>query len=232
MSVQDDRRESQMVDRFNLEVPEDRKRSDIDASLTIDGQIVNFELKSATSKGVSTVRDLGPGHFAKWKTIHWLFGVYDRRGERLLYSHYASPEDMVEWISGKEAYIRPDISLAHHAAMGVSVDSVIDILGEKEFYTREEAKWIMKNQWSRAQYDDEADLISGNELGYSLYRMVEIMQERCRYVMARGATLNNPHIPMGYIDKLPKITSEPAMNLRLLVRDYLDRTSMTEDATA
>ncbi|GAB2962078.1 hypothetical protein [Streptomyces heilongjiangensis] len=232
MSVQDDQRENQMVDRFNLEVPEDRKRSDIDAYLTIDGQTVAFELKSATSKGVSTVRDLGPNHFAKWKNIHWIFGVYNRTGTRLLHSYYASPDDMAPWISSKERYIQPDVELAEHAMRGVSVDSVINLFGEKDFYTREEARLIMKNQWSVAQYREAADLAVGKELGYSLDRMVEIMRSRAYYVMSRGATLNNPHIPLSYIEKLPKITTEPAITLRNLVRAYLESTSSTDEATA
>ncbi|MFE5970665.1 hypothetical protein ACFQ64_00645 [Streptomyces sp. NPDC056460] len=232
MSVQDDKRENQMIDRFNLEVPEDRKRSDIDAYLTVEGQTISFELKSATRKGVSTVRDLGPGHFTKWKNIHWLFGVYDARGERLLHSHYASPEAMAPWISGKERYVRPDVSLALHAARGVGRDAVVDLLGEKDYYTRDEAEWVMKKQWSTAQYLEAADLTEGKDVRYSLDRMVEIMRERCLYVMARGATLNNPHVPMSYIAALPKIVEEPAMNLRRLVRDYLDSASLTEDATA
>ncbi|MBB4889786.1 hypothetical protein [Streptomyces netropsis] len=232
MSVQDDRREIQMVDRFNLEVPEDRKRSDIDAYLTIGDQTVAFELKSATSKGVSTVRDLGPNHFAKWKNIHWVFGVYDSTGARLLHSYYASPDDMVPWISAKEKYVRPDVELAEHATRGVSVDSVIELLGEKDFYTKEEARWIMKNQWSAARYIEAADLSVGREIRYSLDRMVELMRERCHYVMSRGATLNNPHIPISYVERLPKITTEPAINLRRLVRAYLESASSTDDATA
>ncbi|MFI6561861.1 hypothetical protein [Streptomyces sp. NPDC050534] len=221
MSVQDDQRENQMIDRFNLEVPENRRRSDIDAYLTVDGQTVPFELKSATSKGVSTVRDLGPNHFAKWKNIHWLFGVYDRTGTRLLHSYYGSPDDMAPWITEKERYVGPDVELAEHAMRGVSADSVINLLGEKEFYTKEEAKWIMKNQWTAARYLEAADLSAGKELGYSLDRMVELMRERCYYVMSRGATLNNPHIPLSYIQNMPKITTEPAIELRRLVRDYL-----------
>jgi hypothetical protein len=232
MSVQDDQREKQMVDRFNLEVPEDRRRSDIDAYLTIDGQTVAFELKSATSKGVSTVRDLGPNHFAKWKNIHWIFGVYNPSGTQLLHSYYASPDAMVPWISSKEQYVLPDIELAAHAMRGVRADSVINLLGEKEFYTKEDAKWIMKNQWTAARYLEAADLSAGKEIRYSLDRMVELMQERCFYVMSRGATLNNPHIPLSYIANLPKITTEPAITLRELVRSYLQRTSSTDDPTA
>ncbi|WP_314409575.1 hypothetical protein [Streptomyces sp. DSM 40484] len=232
MSVQDDQREKQMIDRFNLEVPEGRKRADIDAYLTIDGQTVAFELKSATSKGVSTVRDLGANHFAKWKNIHWIFGVYNSTGTQLLHSFYASPDDMIPWIASKEEYVLPDLELAEHAMRGIQVDSVINLLGEKDFYTKKDAEWIMKKQWKAARYAESADLSTGKELRYSLDRMVELMRERCHYVMSRGATLNNPHIPPSYIAELPKITAEPAITLRELVRAYLESTSSTDEPTA
>ncbi|MCX5279112.1 hypothetical protein [Streptomyces sp. NBC_00198] len=232
MSVQDDQREKQMVDRFNLTVPEDRRRSDIDAYLNIDGQTVPFELKSATSKGISTVRDLGPNHFTKWKNIHWIFGFYNSTGTQLLHCYYASPDAMVPWISGKERYVLPDIEAAEHAMRGIRADSVINLLGEKEFYTKEDAKWIMKNQWKAVQYIEAADLSVGKEIRYSLDRMVELMRERTYYVMSRGATLNNPHIPLSYISSLPKITTEPAITLRHLVRSYLESTSSTDEPTA
>jgi hypothetical protein len=232
MSVQDDKRENQMVDRFNLEVSEDRKRSDTDAYLTVDGHRVAFELKSATSKGVSTVRDLGANHFAKWKNIHWIFGFYNTAGTRLLHSYYASPDDMAKWISDKAEYIQPDVELAEHASRGITEGTVISLLGEKEFYTKKDAQWIMKKQWSAARYTEEADLSVGKEARYSLDRMVGLMRERCHYVMSRGATLNNPHIPLTYIKNLAMITDEPAMNLRRLVRDYLEKASSTDDATA
>ncbi|GAA4795418.1 hypothetical protein [Streptomyces ziwulingensis] len=232
MAVQDDKREIQMVDRFNLEVPEDRKRADIDAYLVIDNKEVPFELKSTTGKGISTVRDLGPGHFAKWVNIHWLFGVYDPKGEKLLHAYYASPDAMVEWISSKSEYVRPDLSLIEHAKSGIGEATVTQLLGEKDFYTRQEAKWIMKNQWSAEKYAAEIDVSGPDGVGYSLDRMVEIMRDRCQYVMARGATLNNPHIPMSYVEKLPKISSEPAASLRNLVRTYFSSTSITDEATA
>ena len=49
--------------------------------------------------------------------------------------------------------------------------------------------------------------------------MTEIMQERARYVIARGATLNNPHVPSGFFSKFDRITGEHAARLRSLVRD-------------
>lgn len=54
--AQDDVRENRLVDLFNLARPADRSRHGTDATLTIDGQTIEFELKSVTTGrgGVST----------------------------------------------------------------------------------------------------------------------------------------------------------------------------------
>lgn len=228
MPVQDDVRENQMIQLFNLTVPEDRRRSDIDAHLAIDGRVVNFELKSTTSTSVSTVRDFGPEHIRKWRAdLHWLFAFYDRAGTRLLYCIYASPADMEPWIAGKERYILPDLKLADSLPASVTSEMIVSLLGEKQVYTRAEARWVMKNQWSAAQYRENQDLPDG----YSLGRMVEIMQQRGRYVILRGATLNNPHIEGSFFAGFDRIADEHAARLRALVRGYLSA-SATDDATA
>lgn len=225
---QDDVRENQMIQLFNLTVPLDRSRADIDAHLAIDGQVVNFELKSTTSGSVSTVRDFGPEHIRKWRAnLHWIFAFYDQSGIRLQYCVYASPADMEPWIASKERYIAPDLALADSLPASVTAEMVVALLGEKDVYSREEARWIMKNQWKTAQYIEFQDLPDG----YSLGRMTEIMQQRGRYVILRGATLNNPHIERSFFDGFEHIVDEPAMRLRELVRAYLSA-SATEDATA
>jgi hypothetical protein len=227
--VQDDAREREMIQLFNLTVPEDRGRSDVDARLSIDGRIVNFELKSTTGKSVSTVRDFGPEHIRRWRAgLHWLFAFYDKGGTRLNYCVYASPEDMAPWIADKERYILPDVKLAESLPGLVTADMVVGILGDKSSYTLADAKWIMKNQWRREDYLRHQDL----DGGYSLQAMVEMLSQRARYVILRGATLNNPHIEPSFFDGLERITEEHAVRLRELVRAYFRNASATERATA
>ena len=84
----------------------------------------------------------------------------------------------------------------------------------------------MKNQYARAEYFELMD----KKEGYSLERMTEILKARASYVFARGATLNNPHIPAAFFDGLPHIVNEPAIRLRELVRDYLENKSATDEA--
>lgn len=230
MAVQDDKREQQMRDRFNLKVSEDRKRSGIDAFLNLDGKVVNFELKSTTSGSVSTVRDFGPAHIEKWKDLHWIVAVYDGRGEKILRCHYASPVDMAPWIDAKRNYVMPDVILGHDMPAKVTADTVVKIFGGREGpYTKEDAKWVMKNQWSAEDYKSGMDL----QGGYSLERMTEMLQLRCAYIMARGSTLNNPHIEKTYVSKLPLLDDEePAISLREHVKSYFATASATEQATA
>ncbi len=207
-----------MIQLFNLNVPSDRGRSDVDAQLIIDGQIINFELKSTTGKSFSTVRDFGPDHVRKWRdNLHWLFAVYDGTGGKLLHCLYASPSDMEPWISSMEAYVRPDFALVDVLPGAVVESTVLSILGAKQVYGVEDAKQIMKKQWNAAQYREFRDLPDG----YSLARMVEILGLRATYLVSRGATLNNPHIPRSYFEGYEPIVDEHASRLRDLVRSYL-----------
>jgi hypothetical protein len=49
-----------------------------------------------------------------------------------------------------------------------------------------------------------------------------VLRERCRYVIRRGATLNNPHIPAGHFAGWARITEDHAATLRQMVQSYLD----------
>lgn len=247
MPVQDDIRENEAVQRFNLVQDEDRRRSDIDAYLEIDGQRLPFELKSTTSNSVSTVRDFGPDHITKWRNgLHWIFAFYNSDGTKLKYCCYASPLDMEEWIADKEQYVASDFYLESTVPEFVNEQMVKSILGDKDVYSISEAAKIMKQQWRSNEYKENTDVIvdpnfhdvtskgrpKPNPGGYSLQRMTEILRLRCAYVIRRGSTLNNPHIKKSYFDQFEKITSDHAEVLRRLVRDYLDKTAATEDATA
>ncbi|HEY4210825.1 MAG TPA: hypothetical protein VGM84_05075 [Steroidobacteraceae bacterium] len=225
MPPQDDERETQMINLFNLTTPPGRKRSDIDAQLAIDGKTINFELKSTTTDTVSTVRDFGPDHIAKWRNgIHWIFAFYDSDGKTLRYCVYASPTDMEPWIASMEAYIAPDIALTVTLPLSVTNETVVSVFGHAKTYSIGDARRLMKNQWKKDEYIKAQDVPGG----YSLQRMTEIMQGRARYVIARGATLNNPHISSGFFMRFDRITGEHAARLRHLVHDYLNAAESDE----
>ncbi|MDZ5622051.1 hypothetical protein SFC88_14485 [Nocardioides sp. HM23] len=223
MPAQDDARERQMIDRFNLIVPEGRGRSDVDAYLRMADidEPLPFELKSTTKNSVSTVRDFGPEHITKWRHLHWLFALYDSSGIRMLQCYYASPADMRRWIEDKEAYVRPDMLLAERALQTLDMRIVDDVFGDAETFSIDKAQSIMKRQWSVAEYKRRADL-DGDR--FSRTAMLEVLRARLGYVIRRGATLNNPHIPVTYFEEvgLQAITEDHAATLRRLVQDYLD----------
>ncbi|WP_144783749.1 hypothetical protein [Microbacterium sp. BH-3-3-3] len=172
MPVQDDAREREMRSLFNLTADPDRKRSEIDAYLMVDGRKVNFELKSSTGSSVSTVRDFGPDHISKWRDgLHWIFAFYDKSGDTLKYCIYASPADMESWIAEKEKYIAPDVALAADLPSFVSAAQVKASLGDKIIYSRADARSIMKNQWSTDDYAANEDRVAG----YTRERMAEIL---------------------------------------------------------
>jgi len=228
--VQDDAREIELVRLFNLRVVPERSRSDDDAWLRYQGRDIPFELKSTTSTSVSTVRDFGPDHVRKWRGKHWIFGFYDSGGSRLKYCYYASPARMEPWIKQMELYVRPDAILAETVPERITDDVLVRVLGDKPIYSLEEARAIGKNQYSAKQYRERMDM--PQEKSYSRQRMLELLRERCRYVLLRGATLNNPHIPAGYFKAWEQITEDHAITLRRLVGEYLQSSaSATDDAT-
>lgn len=213
--VQDDVRETQLVQLFNLTVPEKRRRDETDAYLETDGETVPFELKSTSGNSISTVRDFGPEHVRKWQGMHWLFGFYTRDGNRLLYCHYGSPAAMRGWIAGRWEYVRPDWELARIAPQLIGPNEVRVILGEKSAYSLQDVRRIQKRQYPMERYRALMDLPNG----YSPEAMAEILRDRARYLIERGATLNNPKIPASYFADWERITRDHAARLRELYRE-------------
>jgi len=213
---------------FNLTRPEEAGRSDVDAVLelkgrgvpaSLAGRTVSFELKSATGgrPTISTVRDFGLHHLEKWRKLHWIFGVYarDRRGDqRLQYCLYGSPRAMKPWFDRMSAYIQPDVALAEHVPALITDKTLTAILGKAARFDRDDAKRLMKNQYGADDYDDASDLPGGR---YSRRAMLQMLQERCGYVIQRGATLNNPHIPAAFFEGWEHIADDHAARLRELV---------------
>lgn len=212
MPVQDDERERELVSLFNLTVPDDRRRDETDAYLALDRSRtkVPFELKSTSKDSVGTVRDFGPEHVRKWHGMHWIFGFYKDQGRKLDYCIYASSRGMRPWIADRWEYVRPDWQLADAAPRRITEDDLVAILGEKDVYSLEDARRIHKRQKTVADYRAMMDLKGG----YTRSRMLDILKERCRYVVARGATLNNPKIPKTFFEGRPTITSNHAAELR------------------
>jgi len=229
VAAQDDAREFEMRTLFNLTRPEEYGRADVDAVLelkgraipeTLRGTTVSFELKSATGgrPSISTVRDFGLHHLEKWRRLHWIFGVYS--GGTLQYCVYGSPQAMKPWFDQMAAYIAPDVALAEYAPDLIQERTLAAILGPARKFTLADAKRLMKNQYSGSQYQAVADLPGG---GYSRAAMLTMLRQRCAYVIRRGSTLNNPHIPPSYFTGWEHITENHAARVRELVVEALTK---------
>ena len=214
-NFQDDDRENAMITLFNLYKDDTEGRSGIDAFLELKGKSIPFELKTTSQGSVTTVRDFGPDHIRKWKNKHWLIGFFINGRE---YYKYGSPLMMAEWINSKEQYIAPDFKLAKLLPAKINLKDMYCITGKKKVYTYEDAKAIHKMQYKKEQYLQLQDL----EFGYSPKRMLEIVKDRAQYLIERGSTLNNPHIPFTYFDGWTEITENHAQQLRSMVQKYFD----------
>ena len=190
MAVQDDQRELAQIELFGLSKPEGEGRSGVDAILQLDdGQEVLFELKSMTDKSVTTARDFGHDHIEKWRNKHFLVSKFSRSGAAIEYTIYGGPSQMEPWLKQKEEYIEPDYSISRVAPQRLVLNDLIDVVGEKEMYSLQDAKKLHKQQYSQSDYETLMDV----EGGYSQIQMLSILHDRCEYLLRRGSTLNNPH---------------------------------------
>jgi len=174
---------------------------------------LKFELKTTSTGSVTTVRDFGPDHIKKWKGKHWLIGVYDARGKPK-YFLYGSPDAMKPWIYEKADYVKPDFELSEIISDKLSLEDLYSILGKKEKYTLKDAQLLQKKQYSKEKYLKMMDVKGG----YTPKKMLQILKDRSEYLMKRGSTLNNPHIPALYFDGWPKIKKDHAKTLRKMVK--------------
>jgi len=214
-NFQDDDREEAMRSLFGLYKDEEEGRSGIDAFLDIKNKTLPFELKTTSKGSVTTVRDFGPDHIRKWKNKHWLIGFFINGRQ---YYKYASPEKMSTWIREKEIYISADFSLASLVPTKLQLVDLYKIVGEKQKYKLEDARFLHKKQYSKQEYLSLQDM----EDGYSPEKMLNILKDRAKYLVERGSTLNNPHIPFKYFEDLNEITIHHAETLRKEVQEYLD----------
>ena len=215
-TFQDDDRENDAIRLFNLIKDDDEGRYGVDAYLPREANKIPFELKSTSKGSVTTVRDFGPDHVEKWRGKHWLIAFYLHN--QSVYYHYGSPAAMEPWIEEKWEYIRPDFMLAEITPELITTEQMIELLGEKDTYSLSDAKKIQKKQLSVSEYHSLMD----RDDGYTPDRMLEILQARAGYLMKRGSTLNNPHIPQSYFEGWEKIEKNHASRLRELVEDYFD----------
>ena len=196
MAVQDDSREKEMCQLLDLR--EGEGRSEVDAFFDFEENervhSAPIELKSTTTGSVSTARDVGPTHIAKWRSRIWIFGFYNSSGTSLRQLLVLGPNEMESWIGKVEQYIKPDFAIGDRVAEKLDFDDLYVICEEKSKYSLEDAKSIHKRQWNQEKYRSEMDETDG----YTPEKMLEILKLRAIYLNQRGSTLNNPHIPKSF----------------------------------
>ncbi len=196
MAVQDDSREKEMCQLLGLR--EGAGRSEVDAFFDFEanGRVYStpIELKSTTTGSVSTARDVGPTHIAKWRARIWIFGFYDSSGISLQKLLVLGPNEMESWIGKIEQYIKPDFAIGDRIAEKLDVEDLYIIYKRKSKYSLEDAKSLHKRQWNQNKYLSEMD----DADGYTPEKMLEILKLRAIYLNQRGSTLNNPHIPKSF----------------------------------
>lgn len=218
MPAQDDVRENKLVDLFNLDRPPNHVRHGVDALLHVGDLEYEFELKSITTGGgLTTVRDFGRDHIEKWKTKHWIVGVYS--GNDLVLCRYGSPQAMAPWIAEKWEYIRPDFELAQIAPHRLTLQDMFSVIEEKELYTLEDARRLHKLQYSAQAYKSAMD----GDGCYTPAAMLQIFRDRLKYIIERGSTLNNPKVSPDYLSTWPTITSNHAAELRAQVAKWQEQ---------
>lgn len=201
MAVQDDAREQELCNLFNLEWDPEHSRGGDDAwfESEVNGEIhrIPVEVKSTTSDSVSTARDVGLTHIAKWRTKLWVIGFYTKaQGQpRLQHCLCLTPAEMEPWIAQIEAYISPDYRISELASAHLTIADLHTVCGEKIVYSLTDAQRIYKKQWTTGDYKEAMD----KKDGYSSEKMLNILQSRLKYLADRGATLNNPHITKTFL---------------------------------
>lgn len=201
MAVQDDRREIEICKLLGLE--RGTTRSGVDAYYSSKNKkSISVEVKSTTTGSISTARDVGIDHIKKWRERVWVIGFYSSTGSTLERLLILGPVQMEEWIAKIEAYILPDFLIGKKSCQYLNLKDLFEICGKKTKYSLSDAEKLHKRQWDRAKYIKEQNL----KKGYSPEKMLQILKERCLYLNERGSTLNNPHIPKGFLDKFQSST--------------------------
>ena len=117
-----------------------------------------------------------------------------------------------------ENKIATDYEMGSLSSQLIRLDIVHRLLGEKDKYSLSDTRKILKSQLKIEEYKDLMDV----DNGYSPQRMLEIVRKRCLYLLNRGSTLKNPHIPKRYFDGWERITDNPATRLLEMVKIEID----------
>jgi hypothetical protein len=100
---QDNEREAQLVTWFALQSTNEN-RIGIDAADEFNYQ---YELKTTTKAGVSTARDVGLNHIAKWRKLIWICAKGHYQGDEFIITdtYVLYPSNLEQWFRKIEAKV-------------------------------------------------------------------------------------------------------------------------------
>jgi hypothetical protein len=247
-AYQADAFEDFMAERFGM-FGTRQGRGGLDAEFEVaEGQIVPFELKSTDRTSFSTARDVGREHIEKWRHLNWLFGIFERGmppREMAREFIYASPRQLSGWLDKQEAYVGIDWDLVERVPQLIDISTMHQVVGEKPVYGLVDAKRLLKSQRleqgvrpagemhallqelgiqaRRRMTSDVYRALMDRGDGFSPERMLILMRERCRYLIDRGATRNNPHISIRELRAAVPPEHIVQANRRINFSDWLRR---------
>ena len=217
VEIQDNKRENELRELFRLKKTNEN-RIGIDAHAEILGQDIFFELKSTTVDSVSTARHFTLRHIEKWRSQHWIVGIYNKDAT-LSHCYYGTPCDMKPWLDFWENDIKRGIHISDMLVDRIDKQMMYEVFGKKPYYTLEEAKKVYKQLYKIDEYLEMMD----HPKGFRVRKMLELFKEHNRAYLYRGAALNNPKINKNYYEQWVRIevdTDYPT-TLRRHVRAFL-----------
>ena len=107
-TIQDDSREQKTAEMFNL----DRDGGRIGTDATDENKNL-YELKTTTRRSVSTARDFGLNHIARWRQHYFIIQTWETVNKVLVptKSYFLAPEHMEEWYAKIEKKLNHSIKL-------------------------------------------------------------------------------------------------------------------------
>lgn len=208
---QDDARERAMVGALNLRTRPDRQRQGEDGYMDVKikghSRRLLFECKSAPeTEAFSTGRDTGLRKLNEWSSYHFIFGWFIARDNIPIRMWYGSPRMMHDWIEEEKEYLRSDLILSDVVPAKVDDAVVTALFGEGAQFTYDQMYKVMKAQWEGRghpnYYKEYADIRKSRRTAENLYSRevaLKATQERVDYLLRRGSTVNNRHIPRRYV---------------------------------
>lgn len=212
---QDDAREQMMRGACNIKKDADGGRYGEDGYLEVEHlgtlQRLLFELKSAPENDdFGTGRDTGLAQLRRWSGMHFVFAWIPPREMMIKRLWYASPSMLRGWNDREQAYIKLDLALVDQVPPLATEHLLHVLLGEKSDYTFDELNLLVKDQWNRdvrrgrpaSLYEERADVHRDRQRKLNRYShavALIALEDRVRYLLDRGATVNNRKIGKRYV---------------------------------